>query len=155
MKVVSRNLIGILLLMAVAWWCLTLRHRPENLLIGEWKSNQELTSQAIRPFITDAPLDAQNKFLSIFGKMSIRYTDDTMHTIIPPTNGFPKEEKRLRYQVKKQTGREMVIVTDDGSFPGPVTIQFDSRDRYWPDIKMEGQTGLDTTGWRECFDRQR
>ena len=45
-----RSLTGILLLMAVAWWLWTLRHRSENLLIGEWKSNHELTSQAIRPF---------------------------------------------------------------------------------------------------------
>jgi hypothetical protein len=123
-------------------------------LLGTWKSNRDLTSETIRPTLK-IPEEKLNDFLSLFGRMRIVYTKDTMTATMPANKSFPAWKHSTSYRVIGSTNDTIKIQAHDWPIGEnkPTTIHFVSPDRYWVQIDPPYPTKVDMTAWREYFDR--
>ena len=126
-------------------------HQPDPRLIGSWRSNHDLTAETIRSHLKGTA-EKQDHFLSVFGIMRLTYTSDSMTAFMPAWGHQPDWTHSTKYRVTASTPDSVTIQPHDWPIGDnkPMLIHFVSPDRYWTEITTPK---LDTTGWKEFFDR--
>lgn len=127
-------------------------HQPDSRFIGIWHSNHDLTAETIRPHLTKGTQEKQDYFLSLFGRLRLTYTSDTITAFMPAWGGQPDWTHSTKYRVTSSAPDSVTIQPHDWPFGNnkPWTLHFVSPDRYWTEVTTPK---LITTDWKEFFDR--
>lgn len=137
---------GLLLFSAFGFGCATVRPKIDKTLIGEWKSNKELTV----PTLTYPPTAEKasiEKLEALFGRLIVTYSGSKMKALLPATNDHPDWIYESDYKIVGRDEQSIVVRAHDPLENGPKDrrITFEGENRYWID--------LGHLGGREYFDR--
>jgi len=135
-----------LLLSVLLVGCAGSRHPLDNQIIGDWKSNRDLTVPTIR-YPKGARPETMKKLENIFGRLVVTYTESEARLIMPAMNDFPEWRDETTYKIvgRSENGITMRYFDNNEKVEKNRKITFDGPDRYWIDLEqLEG---------REYFDR--
>jgi hypothetical protein len=120
-------------------------------LIGQWKSNRELTIPTIH-LEHPLPPEKQSRFNSLFGLMVVTYDKAEMRLYMPEFEKYPSWSATEPYRIVAALADRVVIRSKNPRTKQDesTTIMFEGPNRYWVDVS--GTPGV--TG-REYFDRIR
>lgn len=125
-------------------------------LLGTWKSNRDLTVEAIRPHLK-LPPEKQEIIFNIFGHLQMTYTKDKIEGRL----ALPDKEPwtfSSTYQILAKTEDTATLrekrVEEGVEKTTEVVLHFVSPDRYWIRIPQNPTVKeLDMSEWKEFFDR--
>jgi|GEM_PF-6478359 len=126
-------------------------------LLGTWKSNRDVTVEALRPHLKMPP-KAQTLLFSIFGRLKLTFAGDKLSTEMPSIDK-PEEEPYRSTQTYKVTAVTADTVTtrardEKTGSETQVTFHFVSPDRFWIKIPQNDRLKeIDMSEWKEFFDR--
>lgn len=137
---------GLVLLLVLTSGCAIDRSTIDRTLIGEWRSNKELTV----PTLTYPPTSEKasiEKLEALFGRLIVSYSGSKMKAVLPATKDQPDWIYESDYKIVGRDEKSVVIRAHDPLENGPKDrrITFEGKNRYWID--------LEHLGGREYFDR--
>lgn len=126
--------------------CIGTRHPMDNRLIGQWKSNKELTIPTLH-FRPGANPDAIKRLQNLFGHMILTYTPSSIISTTPATNAHAEQSDEGPYTIVARDATSVTIkcYNELEGHDDTWKITFEGLDRYWIDLKL--------IKGREYFDR--
>jgi hypothetical protein len=141
-----KNPVIAILLSVLSAGCAGVGHPLDDQIIGDWKSNRDLTVPTIR-YPEGAKPETIKKFEGIFGHIVVTYTKSECRLVMPAINDFPEWIDTTTYKIVDRTGDSITIQYYDNAEKVKKIrkINFEGTNRYWIDLEqIEG---------REYFDR--
>lgn len=138
--------LALLLSCLALFGCRENHHELDELILGRWKSNQELTLQTLQ-YPAEAQPEMIMKVQALFGRMVITYTRSKASALTPATEESPEWHEEVVYEVIERSDNSITLrffdkITQD--YKAEI-LHFEGPDRYW--INLQQLNG------REYFDR--
>lgn len=135
------------------------RHQPATLppderLLGTWRSNRELSVATMRRALMFRPPELRERFFDVFGDLTVTFTSTSLGTTWPRRHPCGRHNHTAAYRVVASGPDSVSFRSEPRSRRGPkvMVVHFVGPDRYWMDVSHI-RVPVDTTGWREYFDR--
>jgi hypothetical protein len=137
---------SLFLLLVFIFGCTSSRSKIDRAIIGEWKSNKELTVRTLT-YPPTAEKASIEKLEALFGRLTVTYSKSKMKAVLPAMNDQPKWVYESDYKIVGRDENSIVIRAHDPLENGPKDrrITFEGENRYW--IELGHLSG------REYFDR--
>jgi len=137
---------GLFFLLVSTSGCASGRAKIDRTIIGEWKSNKELSVRTLT-YPPTAEKASIEKIEALFGRLIISYSGSKMKAVLPAMNDQPEWIYESDYKIVGRDETSIVMRSHDPLENGPKDrrITFEGENRYWID--------LGHLGGREYFDR--
>ena len=128
---------------------------PDERLLGTWQSNRAMTVETIRPSLRFASLEKQERFFAVFGELHVTFTATTVRGSWPRRPPFTVFDFTTGYKVTASSTDSITLRYDHPPIRSPKiqVLRFVNSNCFWIDLSREIHLPLDTTDWREYFER--
>ena len=128
---------------------------PDERLLGTWRSNRELSVATMRRALMFRTPEQQERFFDVFGDLTLTYTPTVVGATWPRRHPSGDHNFIASYWVVASGPDSVSLRSEPRQKRSPKisVAHFVGPDRFWMDLSGRLHVPVDTTGWREYFDR--